>query len=222
MKTSAWSLACIGLLGYTAPVAAAEGPTAAPRGDWTLVSRSELCSLQRQFGDEGDLQLRMDTFGSRTNFQFTVTGKLVPFKRGSGTDIRLAFTPDSVMREKFPVVHGQIGSRASVTFPTGFFPVLSTIDQALLAPGQRTPAQRAELDRIGLEFVRGVTDISIEFPLREPLKILTGSMAEPLARLRACVDKLNVKWGLDPEARRTFIRDSAPLPETFAAARQAL
>ena len=156
------------------------------------------------------------------NFRFTISGKLVPSNRRRGIDIRLSYPPDTAVRGEFPAVYGTIDNRAAVTFPGAFFPIWSSIDPALVAPGQKTLEQRAEIDRIAVDFAAQVTHIKIEFPRRDPLQIETGSMSEPVASLRRCVDRLVAGWGLEPGRYWTLAREATPLPETVKAASDAL
>ena len=53
-----------------------------------------------------------------------------------------------------------------------------------------------------------ITDIEIMPTGSQPMVLRTGSMTEPAATLRACVDLLVTAWGFDPTVQKTLSRQA--------------
>ncbi|HEY6814761.1 MAG TPA: hypothetical protein VI168_04395 [Croceibacterium sp.] len=200
---------------FPASVQAAAPRVLQARSAWTVARSDENCALVREFGDEGDLRLQIASFGPSTSFSFLISGKLVPYTSDPTTWIGLAYSGDTAARDKFEVNRGRLGSATFVSFPARFFPAPDQVDPALRAPGEKTPEQRAAIQRLATEFADRTTHITVDFG-RGPLQLETGSMAQPLADLRACVDGLIAGWGVDPASYRTESRGTSPLPDTMA------
>jgi len=184
------------LLHAEAADAADEPRVLAPASPWTLDFAEERCSLIREFADRDDrLRLQIDAFGPQPSYRVTLSGGLVA---GSPTaalvEYRVGYSPDAGERDRFTTIAGKLDGANAVAFGRGFLP--------LGFRGGSTP----EADALASEFQRSITHVTVEFRNRRPLRLATGSMAEPFAALRLCVDDLMASWGVDPAAQRALSR----------------
>lgn len=194
---------------------AAEPRVLAPISEWTLDYADERCSLIRDFGDDDEtVRLQVDSFGSRFGYRVMITGDLVQAPAVVPiTEVRVGYSPDTLEREQFYAMAGKSGDQKAVSFTSGFLPDVRTLDPSLSVP-QPSLEQMKQLDRINGEFARGVTHMTIQFGVRKPLQLATGSMAAPFTAMHRCVDDLVASWGLDPAQQRALSRRPLPHPET--------
>ena len=177
----------------------------APASAWTLDFADERCSLIREFGDgEDKVRLQIDSYGPRPGYRVMISGDLVPGSDANRlTDFRVGYSPDTRQRERFgPTMVGKFMDENAVSFVRAFLPDSPTADQA---------------DRLGSEFERSVTHMTLEFRLGKPFQLDTGSMAAPFAAMHRCVDNLIASWGIDPDEYRTLSRpvQVGELPESW-------
>jgi hypothetical protein len=182
----------VALLLQSGPTAAADGPRILPASsDWALDFAEERCSLIREFGEGDDkIRLQIDAFGPSHGYRVMLSGGLVPGSDAARmTELRVGYSPDSAERERFTLFVGKFGEDNAVSFGRGFLPDL--------------PQPAA--DPAGA-FQRSVTHMTLEFKLRKPLQLNTGSMAAPFAAMHRCVDDLIASWGIDPTQHRARSR----------------
>jgi hypothetical protein len=176
-----------------------------PTSPWTLDFADERCSLTRDFADGDDkMHLRIDSYGPNPGYRVTLSGDLVPGSPNAPIDeFRVGYSPDTGDRERMSMTVGKVASENAVSFGPGFLP----------------DAPWAEAK--SLEFERSVNQVTVEFRLRPPFRLDTGSMAEPFAAMHKCVDDLVARWGIDPARYRGQSRPPllARLPEGYMAVR---
>jgi hypothetical protein len=178
----------------TTSAVAVEGPLVlTPVSAWQMDYGEERCSLLRDFAaGEHHIGLRIEAYGPLPGYRVTLAGDLVAGSDARPIDlIRVAYSPDTHVRQPLQLFAGKIGNQPAVAFGPAFL------------PDARWDANEA------LAFERAVDSITISFQLRRPFKLETGSMAAPFEAMRKCVDDLVVAWGLDPAAQRT--RTQAPM-----------
>jgi hypothetical protein len=101
------------------------------------------------------------------------------------TQVRVGYSPDLRDRAKFFAATGTVGGRQAVWFRSAFLPHERDIKLA----GGIDPYD---------QFEKNINHITIQFGVRQPLRLVTGSMAAPFAALQKCVDNLIATWGIDP------------------------
>ena len=109
-------------------------------------------------------------------------------------EIRVAYSPDTSERERFGVMAGEFGGVSAASFRQGFLPNSPSAE-----PGE-------DMRRRNSAFESSVTHLTVQFGLRQPLRLDTGSMAAPFVAMHRCVDDLMTSWGIDPEQQRTLSR----------------
>ncbi len=193
MPKRAASLVSAALLLQAGPVHAADDPRVlAPVSDWTLDFADERCSLIREFADGDDtIRLQIDSFGPRPGYRVMLSGDLVPGSDAARmTELRVGYSADTRARERLTMFVGRFGDKNAVVFGRGFLPEGGSDDAGGSA--------RA--------FERSVTHVTLDFKLRDPLRLDTGSMAAPFAAMERCVDDLLASWGIDPAVHRALAR----------------
>jgi hypothetical protein len=180
-----------------------------------ILRTSGAACLIRDFGDGDEtIRLQIDSFGSRFGYRVLITGDLVQAPTVVPiTQLRVGYSPDTLEREPFYAMAGKSGDQKAVSFLRGFLPDSRTLDPALQV-AQPAPEQVQEFERISAGFERGVTYLTLQFGLRKPLQLNTGSMAAPFTAMRQCVDDLIASWGLDPTQYWALSRRPQPHPET--------
>lgn len=213
------SIASVAILLVAVGAQAAEPRILAPISGWTLDFADERCSLIREFGDGDEtIRLQIDSFGSRFGYRILITGDLVQAPTVVPiTQVRVGYSPDTREREQFYAMAGKSGDQKAISFTNGFLPDPRTLDPALPVPAagvELTPEQVRALDRIAGDFESRVTYLTVQFALRKPVQLNTGSMAAPFAAMHKCVDDLVASWGLDPAQQWALSRRPQPHPET--------
>jgi hypothetical protein len=202
-------------IGFATP-ATARQTVLQPTSDWTLDYGEEKCSLLRDFGplDEG-LGLRIDSYGSLTNFQVSVIGDKVPRPelRIPVRPIAYALSPDAELRRDVRGLQGQIGDHRFVQFEVSFRPAEARPDATQGPPNAAQLAEWAIPKAPDLQFERMIDSLDVEIRRGDRIKLDTGPMAPALNALRACVDDLRKSWGLDPVQQRAVVRHAFPQPQ---------
>jgi hypothetical protein len=154
-----------------------------PASAWQLDYGAERCSLARDFAADGHkVGLRIDNYGTKFGFRMLLTSDLIDTPTVVPiTQLRIGYSPDTRERERFWATAGTVGEANAVWFRAAFLP-----DPPMPGP-----------DYIE-SFERGITSITVQFGEHQPLRLDTGSMAEPFAAMRKCLDNLIASWGLDP------------------------
>jgi len=188
-----------------------------PTSKWVLDYANERCTLLRNFG-QGDkaVLLRMDSFGSRGNFRVTLSGKDVP--RSSTPDSRGSFYfPGDRDSGEARMLHGTLGKDQvpAVSFNLDFWPKPAPSDAQIekLSPDKRALIGAA-IETPHPEFERAVDLIGVRFGQGLRIELHTGSMGEPLAAMRTCIDDLYKSWGVDPAQQKALSALAVPLPKT--------
>src|SRR5205085_44090 len=129
----------------------------------------ERCSLVRDFAaGEHKVGLRIDNYGAKFGYRVLLTSDLIDTPTVTPrTELRVGYSPDTRPRQKFWAMTGTAGDAKAVWFRAAFLP-----DPPMPGP-----------DYIDA-FERGIISMTVQFGEHEPLRLETGSMAEPFAAMR--------------------------------------
>lgn len=201
----------LALVAWATPASAADEPVLVlePTTDWVLDYAEERCSFYRTYG-EGDnaLTLRIDSFGSATDYRVLVMGPAVPDFDIPTSDMTVSFTPDTQARET-QGLNGKAGEQPAVSFSASFLPYEDPEIFARMSRAKQT-ARMAEPKHPEPEFERQIRTMEMRFANGRSLRLNLGPMARPLAAMRDCLDNLQTSWGLDPVVVRGLTRLAAP------------
>jgi hypothetical protein len=184
---------------------------------WTLEGSEERCSLLRNFGSGDDqVQLQIDSFGRADKFTVTLVGRPVPRPMNLRDELRYGFDADAAQRQRVGSTHGRSGQASWVKFDTNFRPGPPVVDESD-RPISEGFARSAEASQPDTAFEQQVRSLSVQFDRNSHIELALGSMAQPLAALRACLGELHQHWGLDPAQQQTVSRFPIPDPSAVRA-----
>jgi hypothetical protein len=197
--------------------AAASPPVRAlePSSQWVLDYAEERCTLTRNFGSgENSLLLQIDSFGSWNGFRMTLIGKAVPRANVPSGKGGFRLTRDEKSRDA-ALLLGIAGKDKlpAASFTVEFVPSVDLRDWQRLSDEEKA-AYAVRVEQPQSSFDRSVETIWVAFGRGKPVDLHVGSMAGPLAAMRACVDDLYKSWKLDPVVQRSLSRLARPLPST--------
>jgi hypothetical protein len=177
----------------------------------------ERCTLSRKFGTNDDaLLLRIDSFGTWTDFRVTLSGGSIPASARPAASGSYQLSGDRVSRAA-ALLQGTVGEQRTpaVSLNIRFAPNdIAVKDWAKLDPSIKGKVAVA-WDRPRPEFDGTVESIRVSLDRGPPLELHVGKMAEPLAAMRACIEDLYKSWGMDPATQRSLSTQAEPLPSTI-------
>jgi hypothetical protein len=174
---------------------------------------SERCSLVRQFGSEdATAHLQIDSFGFWNKFRVLINGTAVPAPRGPSGKAFLSRTGDPGAREE-SILEGKVNNTAAISFDLDFAPYVAA-DAFKRMSDEEQKQRRLALDRPVPSLDAAVDSLTVRVRNRT-LVFHTGTMAAPLAAMRACVDDLYKSWGVDPSQQKALSRLPEPTGSTL-------
>ena len=191
---------------------AAEPVVSAPSSKWILDYGETRCRLLRTFG-EGDRQVTfyLERFGPGDRFGMLVAGK--PFEsieQGDRVAVRFGPVESSQHPSFFPGKFGEAG--AALVF--GSLQITAPESEGLKGRALRKFQDGLPLDfeepEVSTLQEQAVSWVSIGHGKNLDIQLQTGSMGEPFAALRTCVDNLVKSWGVDPVQDKTLSRRVVP------------
>ena len=194
------------------PAWAADEPVRlAPSSKWHVEYADDSCRLARQFGEgERTSLVVIERFQPGDPFRLTVTG---PFKRArSGADAALRFGP-AESEQNVSFLEAEWQGRPALIFPGSLriAPMTEQEQQAREAVAESDEAHLFEPAPIGAEREGAATFLSVDAPGASAFLFETGSLGEPFAALRKCMDELLTHWGIDVERHRSLTREATPV-----------
>ena len=186
-----------------------------PSSPWVLDYADERCTLARNFGNVNDtILLRIDSFGSWSNFHLTIAGRALPRLSTPARPGGYRLTGDSESRDA-RLLFGTLGAdkTAAVSLDIYFAPFVGRRDWERMSDNEKD-ADRKRIASMLPEFERKVDTIRVSLGRGSPVELHVGSMAEPLAAMRTCIADLYKSWGMDPELEHSLSRHARPIPTT--------
>lgn len=169
-----------------------------PSSSWVADYAEDSCALIRDFqagDDKVTLQLRQ--FGPGDSFDVTIVSKTLARTRQAP---RVRFEPDERFFDPPVPFSLENGDMRGVVYTDSLRPVA-------LKTWPRPDWPEAE--RVARE--RTITGLSIARTFERDLLLRTGRMDQPMAAMRACLDELLVRWGIDPVQQRALSRQPEPI-----------
>lgn len=170
---------------------------------WEINYDEDSCHLAAKFGSGKDAAILIMTRTSTTDFtEMKLFGKMLGF---GGIEV------------PFEVGFGEQAPRTKRTGiavkSTGEGQLPGIIVNGLRVDGWEPPRNFEGVTiapKVTPEIESAVTSITFKPPGRKPYRLETGSLAPPLAAMRACTDDLLVHWGFDPKVQATLSRPASP------------
>lgn len=194
------------------PARAADEPVRlTPSSKWHLEYADDSCRLVRQFGTgEQTSWLIIERFRPGEEFRLTIAGK--PFRNArSGRDVALRFGP-AEREQQVSFIKGEMADKPSLVFTEHLriAPATPQEEEALERLEGSDPYRLFDLAPIGPERERAATSISVD-PWATPEVVFeAGSLGEPFAALRKCMDELLTHWGIDVKRHASRTRGAMP------------
>lgn len=194
----------VSLLAASMPLAASEAPATslAHIGKWEINYDVDSCHLYGQFRTGADaVILTISQMQPGDSFEIKLIGQMF---KGSPveTPIQLAFGAGAKMAtyQGLSMIAGESKKLAVVSI-TGL-----RIDGSIALPGvkQLQPEAMPEIEAM-------VTSITFKPHGGERYRLETGSMAKPMAALRACTTDLVQTWGYDPQIQAQLSKSATPI-----------
>lgn len=173
-------------------------------GKWVANFDDNACHLVGQFGSGADaVTLHMTRFAPTDSFDLKFYGERFKSNAAS-TDGGVAFQPDAKIVNE-TVMLGKLDKLPLALFGRERF------------DGWRSRTETEVGPPISPEFEAAVTSFDVQLGSNRRFRLLTGSMARPMATMRTCMNGLVKHWGYDPEEQAKLQREPTPLsrPETW-------
>lgn len=169
-------------------------------GPWVANYDRDSCQLLAKFKrGEHELIVRFTRFQPGDVFDLALYGSSLGAK-GSMSDVAIAFEPVQSLRKRQATTGTYSGGIPMILFSSlRFYDWPRELNQPDTKPTDVTPDQEAA--------IRAVT---IRLDKRRSYRLELGSMREPMAEMRKCLDDLLVQWGYDPKMVATLSRSATP------------
>jgi TonB family protein len=195
------------------PARAADDPVRlAPTSQWHLDYADDSCRLARQFG-AGDQTsfLLIERYRPGENFRLSVVGKSFGAVRSKG-EIVLRFGPAEGSQE-VSFMEAETGETPTLIFSESLriAPPTGQEQEALERLMRSDDAYLFDAAPIGPERESAATFLSVDASGIPEIVFETGSLGEPFAALRKCMDELLTHWGIDVERHKSITRAAVPI-----------
>lgn len=196
------------ILGATPAFAAdkSEPVVLQPSSPWNVQYADDACRLVRAFGTgEAAVTLIIDQFEPGDRFRLSLIGDRMT--RGAGpSEARVRFG-ETLPEQTIPFYPGIVGKYPAWTFIRDMR--VRPLSDAEIAA--RAVQEGAPLAPITEEEKASVTAIDLGRPLRQPLRLRTGSMTPAFAAMDSCTDELLTHWGIDVVRHKARSRRAIPV-----------
>ena len=185
------------ILAAAAPVAAraqASAPeTLARTGKWVLDYDRDACHLLATFGTGDDgMTMRLTRYEPGEAFDFTLLGR------------RLATTnPRSEVKFDFGIGSSPIEAQ-TMNGKAGAVPLM--LFGSTRFDGWRRTGPEEVGPKLSPQQEAAVTGVTVRIARKKPFRLEFGSLAKPMAQLRACETDLLKSWGYDPAVQMSLSR----------------
>lgn len=191
--------------------AADEPVRLAPASKWLIDYADDSCRLAREFGEgERASLVVIERFQPGDEFRLIVAGDAFHHVR-SGRDATLRFGAAEAEQEA-AFMEGEWAGAPALIFSGRLRIAPDTVHEQAernkLIPIERHLFEPAP---IGPERESAVAFLSVDASGAPEVVFETGSLGEPFAALRTCMDELLTHWGIDVERHRALSRKAVPI-----------
>lgn len=166
-------------------------------GPWQARYDDDACHLLAQFGDAKDpVIMRITTYEPGDWFTLGLYGRRV-----ATTDVRSKAQVDFGLKGT-PIERETINGSAG-PFKAMWLSSLRLDGWVRSSPDEVAPVLTSEQHA-------AVTGVTVTVERHKPFRLESGSMAKPMAQLRACQRDLVKSWGYDPEVQASLQRPARP------------
>ena len=195
------------------PARAADEPVRlAPSSPWHLDYADDSCRLARQFGTgERTSFLLIERYRPGDSFRLSVVGKSFGAVRSNG-EAMLRFGP-AESEQEVSFMEAETGETPTLIFSESLriAPPTEHEQEALERLKRSDEDHLFELAPIDPERERAATSLSVDASGISEMVFETGSLGEPFAALRKCMDELLTHWGIDVERHESRTRAALPI-----------
>ena len=185
----------------------------APTSDWVINYADQSCVLARNFGVGGTLvSLQFEAFQPGNRAHLLLRSKGLEYHRRVRY-FRYAYSPVDDRNRRAPGIYGS--SEGGETIILGLnIHLPSSHRRSRLPEYDYDYGEEFDVATDSFEVDHGkenaITAFYIEDPLKRPVLLETGPLAEPLNALRGCLVELVSHWGIDVAAHETLSRRVKP------------
>ena len=182
-----------------------------PSGGWVLDYADDSCRLARQFGDGNEsIILAMDRFEPGNYFLLSLIGHPLGRVR-SGRDATLRFGP-AELEQNVEFLEASTGDVPTMIFSrrVRIAPLSESELQLRAAMAERDEGHLFRPAPLDPRREQAVQHLYLDAPGLSPILLETGSLGEPFAAFRRCIDELLTHWGIDVEKHRSLTREATP------------
>jgi hypothetical protein len=205
-------VAAIAILATASPAIAQSGKeplVLKPSSAWHVDYADDRCRLARQFG-EGDQQVYafFDRYGPTEYFRLIVAGKPIRTSSEKG-EASVQFGP-SEKEQQILFFKGNSGKFPALVFANNAR-VAGPSEAEWSAIKAEDRSEWIELAPVSEERQKAIRYLAVGKPLRQPVRLETGSMRAPFKALDTCIDNLMTTWGIDVEKHKALTRRATPV-----------
>lgn len=194
----------------TMALAADKPPLSLPKtSKWEMNYDEDSCHLFGQFGSgEQATLLALTREGPSDWLQMTVVSKMVGFNGISvPVEVAVGNQPQPYRLNGVALTStGKDGTKSPVVRIEGL-----RLDGWQWQRGGETAVNPPAVSQ---QAEAGVTSLTIKVARKQPIRLETGSLGEPMKAMRACTDDLLVHWGYDPKTHAALAKRTAPFGKT--------
>jgi len=197
----------------TPPLSAAAPLPLEPSGAWTYSDDGDICVAKRSFGAGARaVDLSIQKYGPSRSFQLRAAGH--PLRLRKRASVSLRFEPDETSH-----VHPEAWIGVDPAGRASFMvneSLADTQERRRRSGDHLTP----EPDPSGLDPFwpsseerreASIERLTFSGPIFTPVTLHIGSMREPMAAIRHCLEKHLTAWGLDLAVQASIVRAVQPL-----------
>jgi TonB family protein len=180
-----------------------------PSSKWEIEYQADSCRLLRKFG-EGDQSviLILNRFEPSESFRLTVIGKQMK-AIGKQPELSITFGPTEA-EQKIPYFVGNFGEDRPALFIQSEIRIAEASKDQIEKNKKTKFNEYFKYEPFGAAREAAVNSVTIDKPLRTPIKLETGSLGPPLAALGKCTDELLTHWGIDAVKHASLKRPALP------------
>lgn len=182
----------------------------APVSPWLLDYGDSSCALQRNFaGASRAVILQMQSRLNANWLSFAVISRDMP---PAGSDLQLRVEPDDAARALRGQSFGAGGEGRGVAFQTSLLPTSAASSETAFVQ-QKIPHENRSLRE------SSITGLTVTGAFAQPIHLNTGSLGDPMAALRDCLDDLWSERGIDMSLDDAVAMPAVPIGQRDTARR---